>query len=176
MRRTLLLTIALVCLLGTGTALASSRAVIRDCTDDGRLSRGYSQKDYRDALAHMPTDVEEYTDCREVIRRAQLGAGGPGGGGAGGGGVGGPGAGPGEPTSPSGPAELQALARAQAGGGAPIRIGERLVTPGAADFTASDVRNPLPAPLIVVLAMLGAAALAAAAVTTRNRVLARRRA
>jgi hypothetical protein len=173
MRRITLLVIALVCVLAPATAWGSGSAVIRDCTDDGQLSRSYSQKDYRTALAHLPTDVNEYTDCRDVIRRAQLAAAG-GRGDAGGPGAPGGGGGSGDLTSPSGPAEKAALAKAQRGGGAPIRIGGRTVTPGASRFTSSDVRNSLPTPLLVVLAMLGAGVLAAGGVTARNRVVGRR--
>src|SRR4051794_41822681 len=94
MRRLLPLLIALL-LLPTAAALASGGKVIRDCTDDGRLQGHYSQKDLRDALSSLPSDIDEYTDCRDVIRRAAFGgAGGSGGGGKGGsGGTGGGGGG-----------------------------------------------------------------------------------
>src|SRR3954465_11346936 len=86
MRRLLPLLIA-VFLLPTAAAFASGGKVIRDCTDDGRLQGHYSQKDLRDALSSLPSDIDEYTDCRDVIRRAAFGgAGGSGGGGRGGGG------------------------------------------------------------------------------------------
>ena len=177
MRRVFATTIALCCLLLVPAAAhASGRAVIRDCTDDGKLEKSYSQKDYRDALANLPTDVDEYTDCRDVIRRAQLGgaAGGAGGGGNGGPGAPGGGGGGGGPASPSGPAEKAALAKAQKGGGAPIHIGDRTVTPGGSRFTSADVRNSMPTSLLVVLIMLGAGVLAAGVVTARNRVIRRR--
>ncbi len=175
MRRVIVPIFALVCALALwmpASAPASGRAVIRDCTDDGQLSKSYTQKDYRDALAHLPTDVDEYTDCRDVIRRAQLGGAnsskrGPGGPGAAGGGGGGGGGGL---TQPNGADEQAALARAQKGGGAPIHIGDRTVTPGGSRFTASDVRNALPTPLLVVLLMLGAGALTVGGITARNRV------
>jgi hypothetical protein len=176
MRRVFATTIAVCCLLLVPAAAhASGRAVIRDCTDDGKLEHTYSQKDYRDALANLPTDVDEYTDCRDVIRKAQLG------GAAGGGGNGGPGApgggsgGDGGPTSPNGPAEKAALTKAQNGGGAPIHIGDRTVTPGGSRFTSADVRNSMPTSLLVVLIMLGAGVITAGVVTARNRVIGRRK-
>jgi hypothetical protein len=177
MRRVFVTTIALCCLLLVpATAHASGRAVIRDCTDDGKLEKSYSQKDYRDALANLPTDVDEYTDCRDVIRRAQLGAAG-GGGGGGNGGPGAPGGGSGgdDNVTPNGPAEKAALAKAQKGGGAPIHIGDRTVTPGGSRFTSADVRNSVPTSLLVVLIMLGAGVLTAGVMTARNRVLGRRK-
>ncbi len=60
-------------------ATASPEALIRDC-QDGTISGRYFAKDFTRALRDIPTDVDEYTDCREVIRRAQLGAAGGGGG------------------------------------------------------------------------------------------------
>ena len=77
--RTLSSLCAAFVLLVPSAALASGSTVVRDCTDDGKLSKRYSQSEYRDALANLPTDVDEYTDCRDVIRRAQLSAAGSGG-------------------------------------------------------------------------------------------------
>src|SRR3954454_7147762 len=74
MRRAFLLTLLLV-LLPAAAAHASAAQVIRDCTDDGVLSGHYSQKELRSALANLPSDVDEYTNCRDVIRAAQLSAG-----------------------------------------------------------------------------------------------------
>lgn len=112
--RSLVASIALFFALCAG-ALADGQDVIRDCTDDGRLQGSYSQAELRSALANLPSDVEEYTDCGPVIRAAQRNAastpggrgngngsdarGGGGGGGAGGsGGGGGTGGGSGATT------------------------------------------------------------------------------
>src|SRR3954468_4538273 len=83
-------TIALVVLLALGlpaAAQASGDDVISDCTKHGTLTRTYPQKDYKNALAHLPADVDEYGDCRNVIRDAQLAGATKGSGGGGGGGV-----------------------------------------------------------------------------------------
>jgi hypothetical protein len=166
-----------ICLAAPSGALASGKQVIRDCTDDGQLSRSYSQQDYRDALANLPTDVDEYTDCRDVIRHAQLGgAGGDrngGSGGAGGGGFGGSGGGP--TATPGSPQEQSDLANARNGSdSSPITVGGRTVTPGGARFTASDVHNSLPTPILVALIMLGAGAIAGGGWAARRRVFPRR--
>lgn len=89
--------LALACtLVIPASALASTR-VIRDCTDDGELNRSYSNSDLRDALDNLPADIDEYSDCRDVINDAfRSGGRGDGGGGGGGGGFGsggGPGSG-----------------------------------------------------------------------------------
>jgi hypothetical protein len=188
MRRLLPLLSALF-LLHTTAAFASGAAVIRDCTDDGRLQGHYSQKDLREALSSLPSDIDEYTNCREVIRRAAFGGasrggggkGGSGGGAAGGefGGFGGsgpttgaPGAAPQDPTANATPAERKALAKAQANGG-PVHFGDgSIIQPGVVARRASATE--VPTPLLVAAILLAAAALAAFAPTVRSRVLARR--
>jgi hypothetical protein len=44
--------------------------IIRDCADDGKLDHHYKRERLRKALHHIPTDIDEYTDCRAVIRLA----------------------------------------------------------------------------------------------------------
>jgi hypothetical protein len=175
--RRLLITAVLGCLLVPAAAWASGDAVIKDCTDDGVIQGHYSQQDYKDALNNLPTDVDEYTDCRDVIKRAQLGGtGGSGGPGAPGGGgtAGGTPAG-GDPLANATPAERAALARAQAGGAnGPVNIGGKLVQPGKLGFGGLGSPTTLPNSLIAVLVALGIAALAAGATYVRNRVIARR--
>jgi hypothetical protein len=175
--RRLLTTAVLGCLLLPASAWASGDAVIKDCTDDGVIQGHYSQKDYSDALNNLPTDVDEYTDCRDVIKRAQLGGtgGGSGGGGLGsGGGTGGTPAG-GDPLAGATDAERAGLANAQAGGAdAPVRIGGKLVQPGKLGFGGLGSPTTLPSSLIAVLIALGIAAVAAGATYVRNRVIARR--
>jgi hypothetical protein len=72
-------TTTLVAVLATLTvavppALSSPISVIRDCSEDGVLNGKYSQSELDGALDQLPSDLDEYTDCRSVIRRAQLGA------------------------------------------------------------------------------------------------------
>ena len=47
--------------------------IIERCTHGQSIS-GFSQQAYRRALAELPTEVEEYSDCANLIRRAQLAA------------------------------------------------------------------------------------------------------
>jgi hypothetical protein len=108
-------------LLPAPAALASPAAVIRDC-QDGSINGDYSARDYSQALRDIPTDVDEYTDCRDVIRRAQLGAAGgtgAGGGGAGGGAGAGAGGGAGAGAGGSGAGTGAGGAGAGAGGRTP---------------------------------------------------------
>jgi hypothetical protein len=64
----------LVSLAMSAPARASGFQVLYDCMDDEQLSRTYSQKDYAEALASIPTDSDEYADCRRVVQRAALAA------------------------------------------------------------------------------------------------------
>jgi len=71
-------TIVTLCALGAlyGAALpASVRAAgipapDADCSQHGQLTRHYSAAQLRVALAKMPADIAEYTNCPDVIRRA----------------------------------------------------------------------------------------------------------
>jgi hypothetical protein len=172
--RRLLITAVLGCLLLPAAAWASGDAVIRDCTDDGVLQKHYSQQDYKDALANLPTDVDEYTDCRDVIKRAQVGGtGGSGGSGTPGAGTGAPANG--DPLAGASPAERAAIDAARTSGAAkPINVGGKLVQPGKLGIGGLGSPTELPGSLIAVLVALGLAAVAAAATYVRNRVIARR--
>ena len=158
-------------------ALADSTRtkILQEC-QDGRLTGNYTTRQIRDALNNIPDDIDQYSDCRDVLRRALLnragnsGAGGGGGTGTGGtgtGGVGGGGSG-GAPLTPSTDADRKALEAAATQGGQPLEIAGRRVTPGA-----GALRNDLPTTLIVVLILLAVAAAAATAPFVRRRALGR---
>ena len=56
-----------------GLAAASGDDVIQDCAEDGDLDHDYSDKELEEADRDMPSDIDQYTDCRDVIRQAQAG-------------------------------------------------------------------------------------------------------
>ena len=68
------LLVLLLCAATAAPALGSPAGVIRDCSEDGVLNGKYSQSELDGALEQLPSDLDEYTDCRSVIRRAQLGS------------------------------------------------------------------------------------------------------
>src|SRR5438477_12175444 len=75
---------AALALLATAAPAAGDvgATIINRCTHGQSLS-GFSQQAYRRALQELPAEVEEYSDCANLIRRAQLAAaGGPGAGGS----------------------------------------------------------------------------------------------
>ena len=166
MRRVLAVPAVLACLLVPAVAAhASGRDVVRDCTDNGRIDSHHSSSDYNSALHNLPSDVDEYTDCRQIIEAAQRRDANRGGGGGGGAVSGGGLPGVGSPPPPSAganlpktPGEAGALSQA-AKGGAPVTVSGEPVTPGGSGVTTAGFRHSLPAPLIALLALLALAAL-----------------
>jgi hypothetical protein len=169
----------LILLLAAPTASAGVREkILREC-QQGRITGDYTPGQLRDARKNIPTDIDEYSDCRDVLARAALSGRSSGGAGPGGGGTaapGGvlPGGGNGELTVANGDAEKKDLADALAAapGGADV-AGEHLV-PGASGLAADAARHGLPTTLLTALVLLGLCALAAAAPAVRRRVIARR--
>ncbi len=193
MRRfALIVLIVLTALTAPASALAKDtyKAIYTEC-QTGKITGTYTQAQYAQALRNIQTDLDEYTDCRDVIRRAQLGGAGgkgSGGGGAGGAASGGGSAGPGAPSAaaPSAgkstaqllesasPAEKTAVGEARKRSSAPVVIGGRAVSPATAGRSPAGAANVVPTPLIVALALLALGLALGAAQTIRSRVLARR--
>ena len=159
-----LLLLASSLLLGSFAAAANAdigMQIIERCTH-GKSLGGFSQQAYRRALQEMPTEVEEYSDCGNLIRRAQLAAAG---------GRGGSGGGPAAVATPLSPSERRSLSRVPKTGATPLRVGGQLVHPGVVHASAL---SSLPAPLLAILAFLLACALALGGRTVRNGVRAHR--
>jgi hypothetical protein len=168
--------IALLAVLAAAPAAqaASTRTkILREC-QNGQLTGDYTAKQIRDARNNIPDDLDQYSDCRDVLTRALLnragssdaGGGGGSAGGAGGSGGGGDG---GEVLTPSTDADREALVGAGSAGGQPLQVAGGRVTPGA----AGGLRNNLPTTLIVVLVLLAVAAAAALAPFVRRRAFGR---
>jgi hypothetical protein len=179
-------------------ALASGRDVLDDCTADEVMSKTYTQKEYRDALAQLQGDTDQYGNCRDVIKRAQLKAAAAAGerknssGSSSGGGASSPppppssGAGAGaigsaparEQLAQATPTEQKAVEQARTvrptaqldGGNDKIDPSKVDTVPGVSRVSASDV----PTALVVVLVALLAAALALGGLRIRSLVHARR--
>ncbi|MBD0283553.1 MAG: hypothetical protein ICV69_15385 [Thermoleophilaceae bacterium] len=193
--RHLLALAALVLLLAFPTeAPATPFKVIKDCNQDGVLNGNYSNRDLRGALDNLPSDIDEYSDCRDVIkaamtspsgRRGEGAPGGPGGGGPGAGGGpggGGPGGGAGGAAAPVTPEEQAAQLQDQSDldaltspdrrdDGPAVKVGGETVTPGADGmFDVASASNSMPLPLLLALIALGLLALAGAFVGLRGRI------
>lgn len=61
-----------VALTAASPAFASGSAATADCAAHGHLTRSYSSAQLSSALATMPADLQEYTNCYAVIKQALL--------------------------------------------------------------------------------------------------------
>lgn len=177
------LLVALTALAGVpAVAAASPDQIYADC-QDGRLDKRYSSKDYREALSDIPVDLDEYTNCRELIRSAQQGVRGSGGSGPGSdfqgaGGYGalpagegglplGPDSKPIDPVGIATPEERRDVEAARSGDRGPDI--QRTV-PSSAGISPGDSGADLPLPLIVLLVLTAAGTLAALAPRVKDLV------
>ena len=150
--------------------------VIRDCAQDGDLDGEYTQEELDDAYRNIPSDIDEYSNCREVIQsaREQRGGGGgdnnagsaPGGIGTTGGSSGGAAGSPG--GSGNDIAELESRVERSRADDAPAAgvAGEELSSSGGT--YATDASDGVPAALIVALILVAVAALAGAVYLLRD--------
>ncbi len=74
LRRLLVPVLLLACLITPAVAQAGYQELLKDACRDEHVNGTYSQKDYTDALANIPADADQYTNCRDVLRAAQLAA------------------------------------------------------------------------------------------------------
>lgn len=183
--RNLLLLALVAALAAPALASASPDQVIQDCAKDSVLNGSYSNKDLREARDNLPTDLDEYSDCRAVIAAAIKGGSDKGAGrGSPGQGVGGAGAAdPGEAGARAGDAAaLDAITRSgQEGsgtsgetgssGGPRVTVGGEEVEPGSGGlFDLASASNEVPLPLLLALIAVGLLALAGGIVALRGRV------
>jgi hypothetical protein len=175
MRMQLRTTLALIAVLVLGlpaAAHATAADVIRDCAQDGKLDKTYTQKELQDAERNLPSDIDEYTDCRAAIRAAMHG---------GSGNPGGPGP-AGAIITPSGavaasPEDVQALAAVQAAATkskAPvITIGGKKITPGSAGLSGPlaglAAANSMPPSLLIAIVLLAALAVVTTFLAARDK-------
>jgi hypothetical protein len=172
------LAIAVAALAGTvPAAQASTRSkIIKDCSDDGVLQGNYTASELRDARKHLPSDVAEYTDCPDVLRRAELNTGGGSGGEGtspttpGVSGLPPTGGAPATPPAPETDADRAALAGAQQAPDRSVRVGGEDLLAGAAPLREGYRANGLPASLVIALILLGLAGVALSIPPLRRRL------
>ncbi len=202
MRRTIFLALLATLLCAPVARADTTTQIWRDCVLDSKLDGHYTLAQLREARSHPPADGLEYTDCTDILARAIAaktsshssgnnsggnssgggtvgGGGGTGGGsGSGGGGSGDGGTGdsaPAAPLTPSTPADQKALSEAAIQGSNVVKIDGKPVMPGGQSQLAADVgRNSLPSTLVIVLILLGLAAILGGGRQLRDRVVAHR--
>jgi hypothetical protein len=140
--------------------------VIRDCTDNGRMDDSHGDLDYQQALDNLPSDVDEYTDCRQIItaarRRdaiAKTSSNDDGGGGGGG-----------SPSSSGGSGGTARSGKSTARKAKPVDQGKPVVPPDS-DLGAVPRNQFLPTPVIVALIVMALAVLVWLAASIRARRL-----
>jgi len=167
--RHLVLIGALAVLALPAPAFASADQVIRDCARDGRLDHKYSNSELRRARNNLPADLDEYSDCRDVIAAAIKG------GSDKGLGAGSPGVGA---TNPAAEAAAQTLdqgdlaALTSGKGPAPaVDVGGTSLKPDSSGFfNLGGAANQVPLPLLLALILLSLFALASGLGALRERV------
>lgn len=171
----------LASLLTPALAVADYQELLKDACRDERVNGTYSQKDYREALANIPADADQYTNCRDVLRAAQLAS-------ARTQAAGRSGAAPTssrtisvlsapDPLADATPAQKQAVAVAVKTGGGPVTIAGEVVEPstlGAGRAVAAGLSD-LPKPLLAALALIALIGIGATATLVIPRVRDRRR-
>jgi hypothetical protein len=152
-------------------ATAMANPVVADCNDDGKLDEPYTNAQLRKALDNIPTDIDEYTNCREIISGAITGGSDKGGN---------------RPTqgadgSPLPPEEhaartkdnedLAAITADPETNPPSVKVGEEEVEPGSNGlFDLASASNDLPVPLLVALIALGLVAVIGGLVAMRERI------
>lgn len=155
----------------------------RDCAGDGDLDKNYTNSQLRKALDDLDTGLDEYSNCREVIKaaiasgsdkRSNGGGGGSGGGGGGssGGGGGGGAVTPDEQQARANDnAELEALTGDSKNKEPEVIVGGEQVKPGSNGlFDLASASNDVPMPLLLTLIVIGLLAIAGGLVALRGRV------
>jgi hypothetical protein len=141
-------------------------AIIRRCTHDESLS-GFSQKAYKQALEEISAGTEEYSNCAQLIRQAQLAA------------AASHGAGPSpapastQALTPT-PAEQRAITHAPRAGAAPVQVGDQPIHPGVVHANIASALSDLPTPLLATIVFLLAGMLLMVGAGIRNRIRGRR--
>ena len=167
---TSLLVLAVLALLALpGSAMAQSP--IADCSDDGALDRQWSNSKLRKAIDNLPTDLDEYSNCRELLTNA-ITSGSDRGGNR-------PTAGAdGSPLPPEEQAaratdneDLAAITADPEKSPPSVKVGDEEVEPGSNGlFDLASASNDLPVPLLVALIALALVALIGGLVAMRERI------
>jgi hypothetical protein len=150
------------------SASASADQVVSDCVYDGKLDHHYSNAELRRARDHLPSDADEYSDCRDVIAAAIKG------GSDRSGGATSPGIGA---TDPAGEAAAQAAdqsdlaAIADTDEAPKLDVGGQSLKPDSSGFfNLGGAANRVPVPLLIALLLLCGMALVTGLGSVRERV------
>jgi hypothetical protein len=148
---------------------------VSDCSGDGDLDRRYSNSELQRALDNIPSEIDEYTDCRAVIGGAirsgsDRGGNRPEAGASTAGGDGDRRARREQQERAGDSAELEAIT-ADKEGSPTVDVGGEPVAPGGNGlFDLASASNDVPVPLLVALIAVGLLAILGTLVALRERV------
>jgi hypothetical protein len=150
---------------------AAHADALTDCTRDNDLDHSYSRSELQNALDSLPTDSDEYSNCREILAGAIHSGSDKGGGRP-------KGTGPnGQPLSGNeqskrakDSADLASITKSD-GTPPPVDVGGETVKPGDNGlYDLASASNGLPTPLLLALIVMGVLALTGALVALRTRI------
>jgi hypothetical protein len=165
-----LLVLAVLAMLALPSSATAANPVI-DCARDGDLDKTYSNAELRNALDRIPGDLDEYSNCREVIAGAFSGGSDKG--------EGRPSAGADGSALPADEQaarakdneDLAAITDNPEDNPPSVEVGGERVEPGSNGlFDLASASNDLPVPLLVALIALLLLALIGGLVALRERI------
>jgi hypothetical protein len=167
---TRLLVVAVLALMALpGGAMAQSPA--RDCNDDGKLDEKYSNSELRRAIETLPTDLDEYSNCREILTNAITSGSDRGGNRPTIGADGSPLPADEQAARTEDTEDLAAITADPEKSPPSVQVGGETVEPGSDGlFDLASASNDLPVPLLVALVALALVALIGGLVAMRERI------
>lgn len=167
LRSALAVAAALLLLLAAAAPASESEVTkIYEACSSGKLPTGYSQQVYSQAIKEMEPELAEYTDCPDLIHKAQL-AGAAGSHGGSGGSSGGAASAAVAPPTPTEQHTLESVPHASSPS---VPVGGEVIHPGVVHVDIASALSTLPTPLLALLAFLLAGALLLIGRTVNNRV------
>jgi hypothetical protein len=150
---------------------AAHADALTDCTRDNDLDHTYSNSELQKALDSLPTDSDEYSNCREVLAGAIHSGSDKGGGRPQDSGPnGGPISGDEKSKREKDNADLASITKSD-GAPPPVDVGGQSVKPGDNGlYDLASASNGLPVPLLLALIAMGLLALTGALVALRSRI------
>jgi hypothetical protein len=144
---------------------------IMDCARDGDLDKTYSNAELRKALDRIPGDLDEYSNCREIIAGAFSGGSDKGGSRPTAGADGSPVSADEQAARNKDTADLASITERPEDNPPSVEVGGERVEPGSNGlFDLASASNDLPVPLLVALIALALVAVIGGLVALRERI------
>jgi hypothetical protein len=150
-----------------GSAMAGP---ISDCSSDGDLDKKYSNGQLRRAIETLPTDLDEYSNCREILSGAITSGSDKGGNRPTAGADGSPLPAEEQAARTKDTEDLAAITADPEKNPPSVQVGDEKVEPGSNGlFDLASASNDLPVPMLVALIALALVALIGGLVAMRER-------